>query len=408
MRTTPLQTLLLLLVGLSLVSCTPARRSGGGGGGDDDDNGDDDDSAQGDDDDNGDDDDSVGDDDDSTDGPCPNIISVDPEADATNVFATRVTVTWDAVPQNGNVTLADGAGAAVSGSVSDDDNGRTLIFTPSGALAAGTTFEVTASQDCTSDATYTFTTGPFGDPVSPQTAVINRAYNLDLGGATFTEPPGVGALLQGFLVDTYLIIQPTDDSDLPAGDMHVMGGMGELDGGDIIQDTCAETLNWTTGPDNIVGTADDNPADWNNPLMTLEADQLTFNVQGVATIIEDLTMTALFAPDASSYVGGIFEGTIDTRGLNGLVDSEDPNAICDLVQSTVGVSCVDCGGGEMYCLDVAAEDVSGTWLSNLSGGLTPRSCADIIDDNACDNDAYTTDGENNGPIDPSLCPEWVP
>ena len=70
-------------------------------------------------------------------------------------------------------------------------------------------------------------------------------------------------------------------------------------------------------------------------------------------------------------MGGTFGGMIDTRGLVGLLDSKDPNAVCDLIEETVGVSCEDCGGGEDYCLTILAEDVSGTWLSNLPNGLTP-------------------------------------
>ena len=400
MRASPL-TFLVLLLTLALAACSPTRRGGNGD--------DDDDSAAGDDDDAvGDDDDASGDDDDSTTGPCAGILEVAPEPDASGIFAARVTVTFDAVPQNGDLEVAEVGGGAVAGAQSDDDNGRTLIFTPSAAFAPNTSFEVTISQDCTDDVTFEFTTGSFGDPVNPESALINRAYLIDLANATFTQPPGVGSLLQGFMADTYLLIQPAADSDLPNGEMHVMGAIGELDGGDVVQDWCAETLGWTAGSDGIVGTADDTPADWDNPVMTLEADELGFDVQGVTTTIEDLLLTAVFASDGASYVGGVFEGTIDTRGLVGLLDSEDPNAICDLVADTVGVSCTDCGGGEIYCLDVEAEDVGGTWLSNLFGGLTERTCSDIIDDSSCDNSDYTTTGEDSGPIDPTLCPEWSP
>ena len=132
------------------------------------------------------------------------------------------------------------------------------------------------------------------------------------------------------------------------------------------------------------------------------------------TILKALVLA--FKPDLSpvcdkghlclSFVGGTFAGAIDTRPLVGLLDSEDPNAICDLVEETVGITCDDCGGGENFCLGIVAEDVSGNYLSNISGGLTDRSCVDVIDDASCGNGSYTVDGEDDGEIDPALCPAW--
>jgi len=373
-------TLLLLSLGLMATGCPQAN---------------DDDSA-------GDDDDAANDDD----AACAGILSVDPEADEDDVFGNKVSVTWDAVPSAGNIAVADAAGASVAGAITDDDNGRTLIFTADENFAADTTFTVTVSQDCTDDVPFDFTTGPYGAAVTTESDLIGRAFNLDLASATFVEPAGVGALLQGFLVDVYVIFNATDDSDLPNGEMHILGAVGELDGGDIIQDTCNESLPFTTGPDGIVGTADDAEATWANPDMELEADALELSVQGVSATIQDLLISAKFHPELTGFVGGTFAGQIDTRPLVGLLDSEDPNAICDLVEETVGITCEDCGGGENFCLGVVAEDVSGNHLANLPNGLEERTCVDIIEDAACGNGDYTVDGEDNGEIDPLLCPEW--
>ena len=376
MRTT-WWTLLLLSLGLVAVGCPT------GGGGDDDD--------------------SAGDDDDSTAPQCAGILGTSPEPDDTGVFTGKVSVTWDAVPENGNLTVADEAGAAVTGTLTDEDNGRTLVFDAGAALAASTTFNVSITQDCADEVPFSFTTGPYGDAVTTEADLIGRVFHLDLGSANFTEPPAVGPLLQGFLVDVYVIFQATADSDLPNGEMHIMGGIGALDGGDIVQDSCNETLNFTVGPDGLVGTADDQPALWANPRMDLEADVLSLSVQGVSADIQDLEISALYHPDLTNFVGGTFAGVLDTRQLIGLVDSEDPNAICDLVEKTVGVECEDCGGGEQFCLGVVAEDVSGNWLQNIAAGLTPRTCVDVIDDAACDSASYL---DANGDVDPALCPEY--
>ncbi len=381
--------LLALTLALTVLACTPIRRGGSGGGGssDDDDSGsgdnatDDDDDTGDDDDATGDDDDDDGDDDDAT--GCANILSVNPESGEVDVYGDTASVTWDAIPNGGEVDVAGPSGSPVGGSISVDDNGRTLVFTANEPFAPNTMYTVTIAQDCTDDVQYSFSTGPYGQPVSPPSVLIGRTYAMDLASATFTQPPGVGALLQGFLVDVDWLIQPTSASDLPNGDMHVMGGMGELDGGDIVQDLCSETNYFTAGPDQQVGTGDDIPATWSNPWMELEADELSMTLQGIETVIQDALITAVFASDGEDWVGGVLEGQIDTRSLVGLVDSEDPNSVCDLVQSTVGVSCVDCGGGEVYCLDMVAEDVEGNWLSNISGGLVPRDASDVAGDPAC-------------------------
>jgi len=358
---------------------------------------------QGDDDDSADDDDTVSDDDDAA---CAGILSVDPEQDEDDVFGNKVSVTWDAVPAAGSIVVADSAGAAVAGAITDDDNGRTLVFTADATFAASTTFSVTIAQTCADDVAYDFVTGPYGAAVTNEDDLIGRAFNLDLASATFVEPAGVGALLQGFLVDVYIIFNPNADSDLANGDMHITGAVGALDGGDIVQDLCNESLPFTAGPDGVAGTGDDVPASWVNPDMELEADELALSIQGVNATIQDLFISAKFHPELTGFVGGTFAGAIDTRALVGLLDSEDPNAICDLVEETVGISCEDCGGGENFCLGIVAEDVSGNYLDNIVGGLTPRSCVDVIDDATCGNGSYTLDGEDNGEIDPLLCPDW--
>ena len=354
----------------------------------------------------GDDDDSVvDDDDDSTAPPCAGILGTDPEPDDDGVFTNKVSVTWDAVPENGALAVSDDAGASVTGTTSTKDNGRTLVFESADPFAASTTFTVTITQDCADDVPFDFTTGPYGALVTTENDLIGRVFNLDLASATFTEPPAVGALLQGFLVDVYVIFNATTDSDLPAGDMHIIGALGALDGGDIVQEVCNESLPFTLGPDKVIGGGDDTPASWVNPDMVLEADSLELSVQGVNATLQDLLITTKFHPDLTDFVGGTFAGAIDTRALIGLVDSEDPNAICDLVEKTVGVTCEDCGNGEQFCLGLVAEDVSGQWLQNIPDGLIPRDCNDIINDDTCD------DADYRDPItlevDMALCPQWV-
>ena len=315
--------------------------------------------------------------------PCANaaqLMSVSPEPDKDGLYTDTVEVTWDAVPEEPVLAVTDAAGDAIDGVITEDDNGRTLRFTASTVFAASTTVHVSVDWVCFDDvAEWTFGTGPYGAPLDDPNTLIDRVMLLDLGSADIVEPAGIGPLLEGFVADVYVLFHLMDVSDFAADELHIMGALGALDGSDVVQEMCTETIPLTFGQDGIIDTADDLPARWEDPWLRVGPTDLTLEVEGTEATVRDLDLEMLFHPEGTDFVGGRLAGSIDTRQLISLVDSEDPNAICELAEKVVGVSCVDCGGGEPYCLGLVAENIQGDML--WDGGLTPLT-ADDVDANA--------------------------
>ena len=271
-------------------------------------------------------------------------------------------------------------GSAVAGTQALEESGRKVKFTPSADLAARESYTatITWNSEAESPATWTFQTGPYGEVVTTPDDLIGQVMHLDLGSATFTEPPAIGSLLQGFLADIYIIFTFSEASDLASGEAHIEGSLGVLDGPDIVQDTCSETLTFTAGPDRLPGTADDQVATWNNPEVTLNDVDLELSIQGVSATIQQLLLSMVIHPEGTGFAGGRFEGILDTRDLAGLLgDEKDENGICDLVFKTVGVGCQECGAGDPgeFCLAVRAKDIVG---ATLPGEIVSVDCSDII------------------------------
>ena len=133
---------------------------------------------------------------------------------------------------------------------------------------------------------------------------------------------------------------------------------------------CAETIPLTFGQDGVIDTADDLPARRDDPWLRIGPTDLTLDVDGTVATIRDLDLERLF------HLPG--------RGLRGWTPGRQrrhpaahlagglrrPNAICELAEKVVGVSCVDCGGGAPYCLGLVNENIQGDML--WDGGLTLR------------------------------------
>jgi hypothetical protein len=349
--------------------------------------------------------------------PPPRIIGVSP-ADATgdHFYQLDVWARFDVAPASATLTLADAAGSAVTGVTALEESGRKVKFTPGADLAANETYTATITWDEEAPAPWSFSTGPYGEIVGDEAGLIGKVMHLDLASATFVEPPAIGSLLQGFLADVYIIFTLSPSSDLENSIAHVEGALGELNGPDIIQDLCSETLTFTAGPDRIPGTADDQDADWTNPELSLSGVDLELSIQGVNATIKDLLLSMVVHPAGTGFAGGRFEGILDTRDLAGLLgDEKDENGICDLVFKTVGVGCEECGGDDPgeFCLAVKAKDIVG---AALPGAIVPLSCADVIEkdlnteDCAGEAEAYwelDVDGNRVGEGYP-LCAQWVP
>ena len=101
-------------------------------------------------------------------GTVPSVTSATPvPGSSSNPVSTDPSVTFSeaVVPSTVSFTVKDSSGNAVAGSTSFNSANTVATFTPSSALAAGTTYTVTVSgaqdssgQTMTSPYTYTFTT----------------------------------------------------------------------------------------------------------------------------------------------------------------------------------------------------------------------------------------------------------
>ena len=99
------------------------------------------------------------------------------------------------------------------------------------------------------------------------------------------------------------------------------------------------------------------------------------DVAGVSIVIDDLSVSGVFAPDAS-YIGGVrFGGAIDTRSLVDLiVEGGGDDAVCELVAG-FGVECVPCGSdGEPYCLGLLVVDIDAPALSTTIDTIEFEDC----------------------------------
>ncbi|HCP45295.1 MAG TPA: hypothetical protein DIU15_04605, partial [Deltaproteobacteria bacterium] len=379
----------------------PQRERNNDQGGDDDDSADDGSVT--------DDDDSAGDD--AAAGDSAVIVRTVPEPSEPDFFfRSNLEVEWSLPPNEASLDLRDAAGSAVGGSTEMENSGRTLVFDPDDDLSPSSQYTVTVSwSGDDSPLVFEFSTGSYGEQLdgAAEQGLVGRVFNLDLTAGNFVEPPGVGAILQSQIDDVAILFTMTAESNFdPASQpgLHILGAVGEIDGGQVSTDACSETLGFTYGADGVLGTSDDSPARWENPSMELGPTTLELNLSGLATTIEDLLISGAFHPELDDMQGGVFEGKIDTRPLAPVLDPEGgEDALCALILQTVGVDCEPCNddGTEPFCLDLVIEDIPGVRVDGLS--ITPTTCVDIINSFVADGttcqeaaEAYDADADADG------------
>jgi hypothetical protein len=344
-----------------------------------------------------DDDDSTGDDDDTVPVGVEDSNILDNSGSGVDDFyyESNIWVEFTDDPDAGSVTLTltgpDGAVAGTTAMPKDDE----ATFDPGTNLAPNADYTLTVEwapcDGCPID--IAFSTSDHGQGVTDEAGLVGNTYDIDLAGATFVEPPGVGSILASQIGDIRVLFTMTAASDFAGGTVDIVGAVGEEAGGNITVDPCTETLKLT----------ETQPATWDSATgaLAIGPADLSLSIQGITADIQQLLITGTVKPDGINMAGGVFAGTIDTRPLDGLLDdSGEEGAICDLVEETVGIPCDDCGGGEMFCLSLRAEDI----IAELVPGLTipARACEDILGDATCTDDWGTYDEDGDGTYE--LCP----
>ncbi|MCP4871104.1 MAG: hypothetical protein GY898_20545 [Proteobacteria bacterium] len=345
----------------------------------------------------------------------PFVVEINPVADGQLFYQSNVWAEFDVPPDSASVSIADAGGAAIAGTLESGSNGRLWTFDPTEDLVPGTAYTMTVEWTPTQDAALeiAFTTGPHGTTVDNAPDLVGNVYNIDLAGATFVEPPGVGAIIGSQLDGFAILFTPTEESSFEAADqpgLHIVGALGEESGGSITQEACTETLAFTYGEDGVYGTADDVPAGWNDPRLELGPTDLPLSIQGIEATIQNLIITGTFHPELDDMQGGTFSGRIDTRPLAPELDPDgDEDAICQLVFETVGVECEECGDPNPgpFCLTLVAEDIVAAQVPDLE--LVPYTCASIIEiyesTGECDE---ALDYDENADGEYELCPQYDP
>ena len=242
----------------------------------------------------------------------------------------------------------------VSGSLVEQDDGDTVYWIPSGGLEPDTDYEVELSWCGGYRAvTLEFTTSDYGRPLTA--SVEGRVYRVDVSSGRVRIPSGVGSVMEQYL-DAETLIEVAGAS----------GSQLELRAAPVDEDT--------TEQDMCAAVVDLPSADFSeNPYFEVGPLDVQMDIAGMTVEVIDQYTAGTFAPDGSSIGGLRMSGEIDTRSMSDLVGSEDPGAICELVQG-FGVDCIDCSSdGQPYCMqteivDVVAERESGSLVETSRNG----------------------------------------
>jgi hypothetical protein len=261
-------------------------------------------------------------------------------------WKTDLVVDFEDAPEEQDIiSITDAAGAAVGFSAVWADHGETVTLTPE-LQGSG---EYLVSVSCLEEQSFGFATSHYGAPLSIDAAdLVGKTYELDLPGAYFKEPVGVGALLSTYL-ENPLLASPVAVTDTEIT-MLAAQGLWDTEG--------------VPSQDMGMGTYPFPPSDWTGaPFFSGDTEQIivTYDSGGSSTdiVIHNVHLEGTFAADGSSLGGAWASGLADTRNLYSLLDIPDmpgidPEMLVCTYLGSFGLPCVDCGDGEDLCLYMEA------------------------------------------------------
>lgn len=262
---------------------------------------------------------------------CPNLVQNEFPDDGSSGAYIRTAIDFLLlnVEQAATVTLADDAGASVSGSTSWV--GRRIVFTPDAPLANSATYTATLDNwGCPDPVTTTFTTGTTGmDPVAG-TALGGNTWGFAVAEGRVVDPPEIEAVVPMMLTFDFLL------TALSASDTDVqfIGAVSDEMGD---QSLCSPSIDFPQ------------PADLTeNPYFTVVADNMDFVLVGDPLAATNVRLTGTFSADGSTMEGVYLAALVDMGA-----------ELCDLMSSS-GVDCLACTGGGNTCLDLIVDDMTAT------------------------------------------------
>ena len=245
--------------------------------------------------------------------------------------------------------------------------------------------------------------------VDDPAGLVNGYWLLDLAAAEYVEPPDMTFLLAASIGDLSLLFGVDAASDLDAGEVHILGALGDTATEPVQQDMCQASQPFTGGPDGVFGTADDVVGTFENPVVTLPSFRYDLVSNGAVVPLRDVRLRFGFTPDGLGIERGRLLATMDTRPLSlDILNSEDPYRACTMIFDASGRDCFECGDEAPgnFCIALEIGALSGV---RQGDGLLHRPCEDIISDDlggvACDGKSsrFSRKGEEGFP----LCPAYT-
>ncbi len=304
--------------------------------------------------------------------PCLNpamILAVEPEVDDEDLFTDEVLVTFDAFPDWAELSLVDGTGASIEGTTSVD--GRFARFVSDHPFPPSTEVTATLVRDCQDPISWSFSTGPIGDPVADLSALVGQPLWLDPAGVAVEAPEPVADLIRYALLESDLLFALTEVGEADAR-FEVGTGTWDEDAGAYRQDLCQTTDAWSV----------DGRGAFEDPHVLVDADETTLTLAGATGALTDLRFDAWYVPDEPRFVRGRLDGLLDTRTLGALVGHDSAGAVCEEVVR-LGSACVPCADGGDYCLPLVLREMTASADGVAEAAFVTRTDADIAADPAC-------------------------
>ena len=277
------------------------------------------------------------------------IVNTYPEDGDTSFYHRNdIIIDFDAAAPDATVVLVEDEGAMIPGINTLSNADRTLTFDPYGDdptehLEPGTSYTAWSTwQGQSADLHFSIWEEGGG---SLCWGVEGQNYFVDLGSATFTEPPGIGSLLAQYIADVYLIIRVLEVDESEEA-LDLIAATCDKDGNDYVQDPCVPT--YSLGEDTELDC----------PYFEARFEEYVFQIEDTRCAVWDMTFGGSFSADTRSIAGGILAGEMDARCLDALIDPHGgEGAACELLAS-LGIDCQACSDGSgPTCLAVDAHGI---------------------------------------------------
>ncbi|MEC7984582.1 MAG: hypothetical protein VX278_05430 [Myxococcota bacterium] len=265
--------------------------------------------------------------------------------DTTMYYRDAIEVEFSKRDASASISLTDADGVDIAGEQVLSES--TLRFIPSTPLRFKESYTAYI-QYCGSEepVALPFETSALGEPlIEGNHALVGSTYAVNLASGRILEPVGVGEVLRGILQNTFLV----QIQDVVNDQLYVRSALSVADS--IEQNYCVSTI-------------EDFPAaDFSEaPYFSLAAQDIDIEIGGYQSTIYNLSLSGVFASDASFFTEIAGAGDFDGRELYPIMgdfgfDVNSGSEFCTLLE-TFNVSCTPCPtDGESYCLHLVLDQL---------------------------------------------------